>query len=47
MRETSWTVTLHTGPNQWSTITVEARDHVAAGRIAQRLLGAHPIASIE
>lgn len=36
----SWTVTLRTGENCWSTITVEAVDHVEAGRIARRLIGA-------
>lgn len=43
---TAWTITLKTGDNRWSTITVEAADHVAAVRSARRLLGNHPVTKI-
>lgn len=43
---TSWTVTLKTGANAWSTITVEATDHIEALKIARRFLGNHPVTRI-
>ena len=42
----TWKVTLKTGANKWSTITVEAGTHANAIRIAQRLLGSHPVTNI-
>jgi hypothetical protein len=35
----SWEVTLKTGENRWSIITIEADDHLTAIRTALRLLG--------
>jgi hypothetical protein len=46
MTKTTWIVTLKTGDNQWSTITVEADTHFGAIKNAQRLLGNHPVARI-
>jgi hypothetical protein len=43
---TNWSVTLRTGTSTWSTITVEAPDHVAAVRHARRLLGSHPVTRV-
>lgn len=35
----SWEVTVRTGDNAWSIVTIEASDHLEAGRVAVRLLG--------
>jgi hypothetical protein len=42
----TWAVTLKTGESRWSTIQVEANDHVAAIREARRLLGNHPVTRV-
>lgn len=36
---TAWTVTMKTGIDTWSEITVEAHDHIEAAAIATRLIG--------
>jgi hypothetical protein len=42
----TWKVTLKTGPNKWSTITVDCQTHYEAIAKAKRLLGNFPVTNI-
>ncbi len=42
----SWSVTLKTGPSTWSTVEVDAANHLGAVAEARRLLGAYPVSKV-
>jgi hypothetical protein len=42
----TWKVTLKTGPNRWSTVTVECQSHFDAIRAARRIVGNFPVPHI-
>lgn len=42
----TWSVTLKTASQTWSTINVEADSHFEAVAHAQRLLGHHPVSRV-
>lgn len=41
-----WKITLKTGPNRWSTVTVKCQTHFEAIAKARRILGNHPVTNI-
>jgi hypothetical protein len=43
---TTWRVTIRTAESTWSTVSVEAGDHLKATASARRLLGNGPVTRI-
>ena len=46
MTANTWKITLKTGPNRWSTITVMCQTHKRAIVLARRIVGNFPVTNI-